>query len=95
MKLSKYAEMIYKDMTYQYFRCIERLEKKELFKAGLYGYTITGYKGAITNAFNSECITKDEAVHLLEVLKCYLMFISKLLEESEVKLDAKQLSNKQ
>ena len=88
MKLSTNAEAIYKDMESQYSRCITRLYEKEYFKAGLDGYTITGYKSAIINAFNSECITKDEAVHLLEVLKCYLMTISKLLEESEVLLDA-------
>ena len=88
MKLSTNAEAIYKDMESQYSRCITRLYEKEYFKSGLDGYTITGYKSAITNAFNSECITKDEAVHLLEVLKCYLMTISKLLEESEVLLDA-------
>lgn len=88
MKLSTNAKAIFEDMEIQYSRCITRLYEKEYFKAGLDGYTITGYKGAITNAFNSECITKDEAVHLLEVLKCYLMSISKLLEESEVMLDA-------
>ena len=30
---------------------------------------------------------KDELVHLLEVLKCYLMSISKLLAQSEVMSD--------
>ena len=88
MKLSTNAEAIYKDMESQYSRFITRLYEKEYFKAAIDGYTIAGYKGAITNAFNSECITKYETVHLLEVLKCYLMTISKLLEESEMMLDA-------
>lgn len=57
-------------------------------KAGLDAYTITGYRGCITKAFNSSSITKDEQVHLLEVLKCYLLAISNLLSKSEVMLDA-------
>lgn len=87
MKLSANAEAIFKDMEIHYSRCITRLYEKEHFKAGLDGYTIIGYKGAITNAFDSGCITMDEAIHLLEVLKCYLMSISKLLEKSEVLSD--------
>lgn len=88
MKLSANAEAIYKDMENQYSRCITRVYEKKYFQAGLDGYTITAYKYAIENAFHSECITKDEAVHLLEVLKCYLMYINKLLEESEVMKNA-------
>jgi hypothetical protein len=84
MKLSKNAEAIYKDMENKYSRCITRVYEKKYFQAGLDGYTITAYKEAIDNAYNSDCITKDEAVHLLKVLKCYLISISKLLEESEV-----------
>lgn len=61
--------------------CDEYIEKKH-FQAELDAYTIKGYKDAIKNAYNSECITKDEAVHLLEVLKCYLISIQKLLKES-------------
>lgn len=38
---------------------------------------------------NAKAIYKDEAQHLLEVLKFYLMSISKVLEESEVMSDAK------
>lgn len=83
MKLSTNAKAIYKDMESQYSRCITRIYEKEYFQADLDAYTITGYKGAITNAFDSGCITKDEAVHLLEVLKCYLLTISKLLPRSE------------
>lgn len=37
----------------------------------------------------SSDFVNDEAVHLLEVLKCYLLSISKLLAESEVMADAK------
>lgn len=88
MKLSTNARSIYNDMTMMYTRCLKRIKQEEFFKAGLDGYTITGYKGAIINAFNSACITKDEAVHLLEVLECYLMTISRSPEESEVMLDA-------
>lgn len=88
MKLSTNAEAIYKDMESQYSRCITRLYEKKYFQASLDAYTITSYKGVITIAFNSERITKDEAAHLLEVLKCYLMAISKLLEESAVMMDA-------
>lgn len=72
MKLLANAEAIFKDMENQYSRCITMVYEKKYFQAGLYVYTIT----------------KDEAVHLLEVLKCYLMSIGKLLEESEVMLDA-------
>lgn len=84
MKLSTNAEAIFRDMEAQYSRCITRFYEKEYFQAGLDGYILTGYKSAITNAFDNDCITKDEAIHLLEVLKCYLMYISDLLEESEV-----------
>lgn len=87
MKLSANAEAIFRDMEIQYSRCITRLYEKEYFQAGIDAYTITGYKGAITKAFDNDCITKDEAIHLLEVLKCYLMSISKLLEESCVMSD--------
>lgn len=87
MKLSVNAKVIYEDMDIQYSRCITRLIEKEYFKAALDAYTITGYRGAITNAFNSDCITKDEQVHLLEVLKCYLLAISNLLSKSEVMSD--------
>ena len=87
MKLSANAEAIFKDMEIQYSRCITRLYEKEYFQAGLDGYIITDYKGAITNAFNSDCITKDEAIHLLEELKCYLLTISNLLSKSEVMSD--------
>ena len=87
MKLSANAEAIYEDMDIQYSRCITRLIEKEYFKAGLDAYTITGYRGVITNAFNSDCITKDEQVHLLQVLKCYLLAISNLLSKSEVMSD--------
>lgn len=88
MKLSANAEAIYNDMETKYSRCITRVYEKKYFQAGIDGYTITGYKDAINNAYNSECVTKDEALFLLEVLKCYLMFIHKLLEESEVMKDA-------
>lgn len=87
MKLSANAEAIFRDMEIQYSRCITRLYENEYFKACIDRYTITGYKGAITKAFDNDCITKDEAIHLLEVLKCYLMSISKLLEESQVMSD--------
>lgn len=87
MELSASAKAIYEDMNIQYSRCITRLMEKEYFKAGLDAYTITGYRVAITNAFNSDCITMDEQVHLLEVLKCYLLAISNLLSKSEVMLD--------
>lgn len=87
MKLSTNAKAIYKDMESQYSRCITRIYEKEYFQAGLDGYTIPGYKDAITKAFDSGCITKDEAVHLLELLKCYLLTISKLLSQSEVLSD--------
>lgn len=87
MKLSANAKAIYEYMDTQYSRCITRVYEKEYFKAGLDGYTITGYKDAITNAYNSGCISKDEAVYLLEVLKCFLMSIIKLLGESEVMSD--------
>ena len=89
MKLSANAEAIFKDMENHYSRCITRVYEKKYFQAGLDGYTITGYKDAIKNAYNSECINKDEATHLLEVLKCYLMSINKLLEKSEVMSDVK------
>lgn len=82
MKLSANAEAIFRDMEIQYSRCITRLYEKEYFQAGIDAYTIIGYKDAITKAFDSDCITKDEAIHLLEVLNCYLISISKLLEES-------------
>ena len=88
MKLSANAEAIYKDMEIKYSRCITRVYEKKYFKAGLDGYTITAYKEVIKNAFHSECITKDEEVHLFEILKCFLMSINKLLEESEVMKDA-------
>lgn len=88
MKLSANAEAIYKDMEIKYSRCITRVYEKKYFQAGLDVYTITAYKEAITNAFNSDCITKDEAVHLLEILKLFLMSIHKLLKESEVMKDA-------
>lgn len=39
------------------------------------------------NAFNTDYITKDELIHLLEVLKCYLLNISNLLPKSEVMSD--------
>lgn len=87
MKLSANAKAIYEDMDIQYSRCITRLNEKEYFKAGLDAYTITGYIGAIKNAFNSDCITKDEQVHLSEVLRCYLLTISNLLPKSEVMSD--------
>lgn len=82
MKLSANEEAIFRDMEIQYSRCITRLYKKEYFQAGIDAYTITGYKDAITKAFDNDCITKDEAIHLLEVLNCYLIFISKLMKES-------------
>lgn len=88
MKLSANAEAIYKDMETKYSRCITRVYEKKYFQAGLDGYTITAYKDVIKNAFNSDCITKDEAVHLFEILKCFLMSIHKLLEKSEVMKDA-------
>lgn len=84
MKLSANAEAIYKDMETKYSRCITRAYEKKYFQAGLDGYTITAYKDAIKNAFNSDCITEYEAVHLFEILKCFLTSIHKLLEESEV-----------
>lgn len=88
MKLSANAEAIYKDMETKYSRCITRAYEKKYFQAGLDVYTIISYKDAIKNAFNNDCITKDEAVHLFEILKCFLMSIHKLLEESEVMKDA-------
>lgn len=88
MKLSANAEAIYRDMETKYSRCITRAYEKKYFQAGLDGYTITAYKEAIKNAYNSECITKDEAVHLFEILKLFLMSINKLLEKSEVMKDA-------
>lgn len=88
MKLSANAEAIYKDMETKYSRCITRAYEKKYFQSGLDGYTITAYKEVIKNAFNSECITKDEAVHLLEILKLFSMSIHKLLEKSEVMKDA-------
>lgn len=87
MKLSANAKAIYEDMDIQYSRCITRLNEKEYFKAKLDAYTITGYVGAIKNAFNSDCITKDELIHLSEVLKCYLLTISNLLPKSGVMSD--------
>ena len=87
MKLSVNAEAIFRDMEIQYSRCITRLYENEYFKACIDGYTITGYAGAITKAFDNDWINQDEAIHLLEVLKCYLLYISKLLEESEVMPD--------
>jgi hypothetical protein len=87
MKLSANAEAIFRDMEIQYSRCITRLYEKEYFQAGIDAYTITGYKVAITMAFDNDCITKDEAVHLLEVLKCYLLSISKLLAQRDVMSD--------
>lgn len=84
MKLSTNAEAIFRDMEIQYSRCITRLYEKEYFQASLDAYTITGYRVAITKAFDNDCITKDEAIHLLEVLNCYLISISKLLGESKV-----------
>ena len=80
MKLSKYAEMIYKDMTYQYSRCIERLEKEELFKAGLDVLTIGSYRTGIKKAYDMEYITNDDVLHLIELLDCYLSNISKMIE---------------
>ena len=81
MKLSANAEAIYKDMETKYSRCITRAYEKKYFQAGLDGYTITAYNEVIKNAFNSECITKDEAIHLSEILKCFLISIHKLLEK--------------
>lgn len=80
MKLSKYAEMIYKDMTYQYSRCIIRLEKGELFKAGLDVYNIGSYRTSIKKSYDMEYITNDDVLHLIEVLDCYLSRISKTIE---------------
>lgn len=88
MKLSPNAEAIFKDMENKYSRCITSVYEKKYFQAELDAYTIKGYKDAIKNAYNSECISKDEEVHLLEVLKCYLMSIQKLLKESEAIIDA-------
>lgn len=89
MKLSANAEAIYKDMSTKYSRCLTRFYEEKYFKAGLDVCTITAYTEAIKKAYNSEFITKDEAVHLLEVLKCYLMAINKLSEEKfEVMKDA-------
>lgn len=88
MKLSANAEAIFKDMEMQYSRCITRLYEKEYFQAVLAVYTIIGYNGIITKVFDSDCITKDETVHLLELLNCYIMSISKLLTESDVMKDA-------
>ena len=82
MKLSANAEAIFRDMEIQYSRCITRLYEKEYLQADIEAYIIMGYKGVITMAFDNDWITKDEAIHLLEVLKCYLISISKLLEES-------------
>lgn len=82
MKLSANAEAIFRDMEIQYSRCITRLYEKEYFQACIDAYTIMGYKDVITKAFDNDCISKDEAIHLLEVLNCYLISISKLLEES-------------
>jgi hypothetical protein len=66
MKLSANAEAIFKDMEIQHSRCITRLYEKEYFQSALDGHIIMGYKRAITDAFDSDCVTKDEAAHLLE-----------------------------
>lgn len=84
MKPSTNAEEIFRNMKFQYSRCTTMLYEKDYSKAGLYVYIIMGYKGVITNDFDNDCITKYEAIDLLEVLKCYLTSISKILEESEV-----------
>lgn len=88
MKLSANAEAIFKDMENLYSRCITRVYKKKYFQAGLDGYTISSYKEAIKGAYNSECITKDEAVHLLVILNCFLRSLNKLVEKREVMKDA-------
>ena len=80
MKLSTFAEAIYKDMENQYSRCLIRVGKKELFKAGLDAFILGAYKDAIDKAYDSGCITKDEGLHLFEVLKCFVNGISKLIE---------------
>lgn len=89
MKISANAEAIVKDMEIKYSRCITRIYEKKYFQAGLDGYTIKAYKEAIENTYNSGCITKDEAVQLFKLLKCFLNSIHKLLEKSEVMKDAK------
>ena len=45
MKISANAEEIFNDMNTLFKRFVRRIEQKELFKAGLDAYLMTGYKG--------------------------------------------------
>lgn len=86
MKLSANAEEIFNDMNTLFKRFVRRIEQKELFKAGLDAYLMTGYKGAIFSASDNGMIDKQDMLCLCEALRTMLINMHNLLnyEKEEI-----------
>ena len=86
MKLSANAEAIFNDMNTLFKRFVRRIEQKELFKAGLDAYLMTGYKEAIVSANDNDMIGKDDTLCLCEALRTMLINMHNLLNYEKEEL---------
>lgn len=80
MKISANAEAIFNDMNTLFKRFVRRIEQKELFKAELDAYLMTGYKGAIISANDNGVIGEEDTLWLYEALRSMLINMHNLLD---------------